>query len=194
MSVKYKYITLQLKKGRIIMTTSPNARYVFDFNVFPTLIFGTHSEKFIRGLIKEREKLIAKLMNDFYKDFATNTNTKFGKKDMFAPKDFRVSFDKLDDKGTMLLSMTMPEDNSGGISYVKHLLVFDMKKMKPRLFTVEKSDTNMLKMFADMFGKEMLENPQNHLCELRPNSRSNYGYAPENEEELKKRILEIYMG
>ena len=173
----------------------PNARYTFDFQVFPNLLFGEHSKAMIYALTQEKEEVVARLMNDFYKDFAKHAKYTLTEEDIFSANDFKIIFGRLDSKGTMLLSIDMPMDTCGGIICMKHMIMFNSKELKPRLFTIEKSASSALDFFASLpeDDERRYRTQKNFLCELKSDGKHlNCGYAPEKTEDLLKKLLELY--
>ena len=169
----------------------PDARYTFDFVAFPHLLFDKHGKALIAAIIDQKGEIIAKLMNDLYRDVSKGTKQEV-KDDIFTEQDFDVFYGRLDEKGTALISIKMPDDTCDSIICLRHLIVFDIKKMKPRLFTVEKSAPSALG-FVKNFMKGEDKPLKNFLCEVKSNGRhANCGYVPEKEEDLYRKLYELY--
>lgn len=155
----------------------PNARYTFDFSIIPSLLFGKYSKGFIASLTQEKEIIMAKLMNDFYNDIAKHENIKIENKEIFSPSDFKIILEKFSDKGPFMIHINMPTEKCSSIVCLKHFIVFDKNVKKPRLFTLEVNP--------------FLKIP--FLCEVNRNgNHSNYGPAPETDDDLIKKIFNIY--
>ena len=177
------------------MPNIPNiqgARYSFDFVAFPKMLFDKKGgPTLIAALIEKKEEVMAKWMNGFYKDVSKGTKQEV-KRDIFSPNDFEVFYGRLDEKGTVLLSIKMPDDNCNDIICLRHLIVFNLKKVKPRLFTIEKSAPTTMAFLKSMTSNEKPE-LNCFLCEVKSNGKhANCGYAPKTEEELYRKLYELY--
>jgi hypothetical protein len=159
----------------------------------PSILFGEHSKTMLFALIQEKEEAIARVMNNFYKDYAKYANYKLETEHVVTKSDFSIVFGRLDTKGTMMLLINMPDDTSDGIVCLKHIILFNSKEMKPRLFTVEKSPSSALDFFSKLPEENKKTTLKNFLCEVKSGGKHlNCGYAPENDKELYKKLYELY--
>ena len=119
------------------MPNIPNiqgARYSFDFVAFPKMLFDKKGgPTLIAALIEKKEEVMAKWMNGFYKDVSKGTKQDV-KRDIFSPNDFEVFYGKLDEKGTVLLSIKMPDDNCNDIIWIFEYLQDGLTKAGTKLF------------------------------------------------------------
>lgn len=170
----------------------PDARYTFDFVAFPKMLFDKKSGgALIAAIIDKKGEIIARMMNDVYMQISKGTKQEI-KHDIFSADDFEVFFGRLDEKGKALISIKMPDDNCDSIICLRHLIVFDVKKLKPRLFTVEKSAPSALD-FIKTFSNDKNVVLKNFLCEVKSNGKhANCGYVPEKEEDLYRKLYELY--
>lgn len=155
----------------------PNARYTFDFMVFPSLLFNDHHMGFLGALLKEKETAMANLMNNFYKDYAKQAKINIDDEEIFSQEDFSVIAGNIDKEGPFFIGIDMPMDTCLGIICLKHFILFNKENIKPRLFTLEKNS--------------FLDTP--FLCEVSPKGKHiNYGPAPTNGEELLDKLIKLF--
>ena len=181
----------------------PNARYIFDFRVMPSLVFHRGAPGLIMALDRSKGAVLADIMNNFYKDFAAEQSFPLGDEPIFSPQDFFAAASHLCGDSYLAI-VQMPDDDCEGIIVYYHLIVFELDTpQNVRLFTVERSV--LPKELTDLLGvpsadesddeEDPLRVPPSVLCEiLRDGGRANYGEAPRTVPEVLEKLKSIVSG